>query len=157
MRKTRPSAFTFVSLAIATLLLSSCASPVEVAETSKPESEITQSPPPSEVVTRVAGDYISYESFVTSGDKYSDSKVVLFFNAPWCSTCKVARDNFESSLADIPDNLTVVVVYFANAFELRKKYGVTVQHTFVEIDRAGEALGKWSGSTTYAEIVKNLA
>jgi hypothetical protein len=83
--------------------------------------------------------------------------VVLFFNAAWCSTCKVARDNFEASLDQIPVDLTIVVVDFDTATELRKLYGVTVQHTFVQIDASGQAIGKWSGSTSIDEIVEQLS
>lgn len=157
MRKTRSNLFTAISLGIAILLLSSCASAVEIAETSKPDSENTQSPIPSEGDTDQPGNYISYENYAASADQYSDSKVVLFFNAVWCSTCKQARGNFESSLTEIPENLTVVVVDFDNSIELRKKYAVSVQHTFVEINNAGEAVGKWSGSTTFAGIAEQLS
>jgi thiol-disulfide isomerase/thioredoxin len=79
--------------------------------------------------------------------------VVLFFNAAWCSTCKIARDNFEASLDQIPSDLTVVVVDFDDSSELRKKYGVTLQHTFVQIDGMGEMVKKWSGSTSIEQIV----
>jgi hypothetical protein len=53
--------------------------------------------------------------------------------------------------------LTIVVVDFDTAMELRKLYGVTVQHTFVQIDASGEAITKWSGSTTIDEIVEQLS
>jgi len=83
-----------------------------------------------------------------------NSEVILFFNASWCSTCKVARDNFEASLDQIPADLAIVVVDFDNSDDLRKRYGVTLQHTFVQIDSNGDALKKWSGSTTISELVK---
>jgi thiol-disulfide isomerase/thioredoxin len=117
---------------------------------------MSEAPSATETTTEAAGDYIPYESFVTSGDKYSDSKVVLFFNAVWCSTCQQARENIEASLGEIPENLAIVVVDFDSSIDLRKKYGVTVQHTFIEIDSAGEPLGKWSGSVTVDQIVEQL-
>lgn len=180
MRKTHSKLAAILSLGMATLLLASCAQTGEIEMTSEPESQVTQSPGASESTseavtspdpetktsksptaseesTNEAGNYISYKSFAASEDQYSDSKVVLFFNAVWCSTCKQARDNFESSLEQIPENLTIVVVDFDNSIELRKKYGVSVQHTFVEIDNAGEAVGKWSGSVTVAGIVEQLS
>ncbi len=100
------------------------------------------------------GSYISQQSYESATDLYKDSQVVLFFNASWCSTCKVARDNFEASLDQIPVDVTIVVVDFDNSVDLRKKYGVTLQHTFVQIDSNGDALKKWSGSTTISELIK---
>jgi len=38
--------------------------------------------------------------------------------------------------------------------DLRKKYGVTIQHTFVQIDENGNELAKWSGSITAEEIAE---
>ena len=96
--------------------------------------------------------YISYETYQNSGDAYTDTNVVLFFNASWCSTCKKARDNFESSLDQLPPDLTIVVVDFDENVDLKKQYGVTVQHTFVQINDHGEELKKWSGSISVDDV-----
>jgi thiol-disulfide isomerase/thioredoxin len=156
MNKVRSQFFSAAGLGLTTLLLASCAAAGPVATTTEPDSSMSETPSASET-TVGAGDYIPYESFVTSGDKYSDSKVVLFFNAVWCSTCQQARENIEASLGEIPQDLAIVVVDFDDSIELRKKYGVTVQHTFIEIDSSGEPLGKWSGSVTVDQIVEQLS
>ena len=52
----------------------------------------------------------------------------------------------------IPNGLTVVSVDYDEATELKQKYGVTVQHTFVQVSPDGSELAKWSGSTTASEI-----
>ena len=39
---------------------------------------------------------------------------------------------------------------------LRQRYGVTVQHTFVQVDPKGDQLAKWSGSSTGADIAGRL-
>lgn len=44
---------------------------------------------------------------------------------------------------------------FDTATDLRQKYGVTVQHTFLQIDAEGTELAKWSGSVTADEIAQN--
>ena len=103
-----------------------------------------------------SGNYISYETYQGSGENYSDNDVVLFFNASWCSTCKVARENFEATLDQIPSNLTIVLVDFDENVELKKQYGVTVQHTFVQIDNQGEELKKWSGSVSVDEVTDQV-
>lgn len=156
MKKLQSRFHALTCLGLAALLLTSCAPMDEAANSPEPEISVTQSPAASATEEPSAGNYIPYESFVTSGDKFTDSNVVLFFNAVWCSTCKQARDNIEASLSEIPEDLAIVVVDFDNATDLRKKYGVTVQHTFIQIASDGEAIAKWSGSISVAEIVDQL-
>ncbi len=101
------------------------------------------------------GAYVSFSEYEAARDAFAATDVVLFFNADWCSTCKEARDNIQADLASIPSDLTIVVVDFDAANDLRQKYGVTVQHTFVQIDADGKELAKWSGSVTADEIAQN--
>lgn len=157
MIKTQSKLLTVFTLGLTTLLLASCASAGPVSTNTEPDTSMSETPSDSEATTVSAGYYLPYESFATYRDQYSDSKVVLFFNAAWCSTCQQARENIEASLGEIPADLAIVLVDFEDSIELRKKYGVTVQHTFIEIDSAGELLGKWSGSVTVEKIVEQLS
>jgi len=102
-----------------------------------------------------AGAYISLADYQKSKETYDASNVVLFFNASWCSTCETARNNLESDLSAIPADLAIVLVDFDSETELKRKYGVTVQHTFVQIDANGNQLAKWSGSLTAQKIAEN--
>lgn len=111
--------------------------------------------PASEEAPSGPGSYITLAEYDADRGAYAPTDVVLFFNAEWCSTCKVARDNIESDLAGIPSDLTIVVVDFDTANDLRQQYGVTVQHTFVQVDSDGNELAKWSGSVTADEIAQN--
>ena len=52
----------------------------------------------------------------------------------------------------VPAGLTVVKVDFDSATDLRRKHGVTQQHTFVQVGPDGEQLEKWTGSRSGAEI-----
>ncbi len=81
-------------------------------------------------------------------------KVVLFFSAAWCPVCREANKNFNASAA--PDGLTLLKLDYDNSTELKKKYGVTYQHTYVQVDKDGKLLKKWSGSKTYAELEEQL-
>lgn len=123
--------------------------PAESSAPAEPES------PSSEAAPAGPGSYITLADYDADKAAYSSTDVVLFFNAAWCSTCKVARDNIEADLAGIPSDLTIVVVDFDTATDLRQKYGVTVQHTFVQVDADGNELAKWSGSVTADEIAQN--
>ncbi len=137
-------------------------------ETSEPTATPTPSKPaatkppkidnnPDESTASTAGRYLSYDEYQASSAEFKGSDVVLFFNADWCSTCKSARDNFQASLGQIPNDLTLVVVDFDTAVDVKKKYGVTFQHTFVHISDSGASLHKWSGSVSFTEIVEQIA
>lgn len=99
----------------------------------------------------MAGSWIDlarYKADMAAFQKSGD--VVLFFNASWCPTCQATVKSLDS--AGVPAGLTVVSVDFDNSAELRKKYGVTVQHTFVQVDLDGMELMKFTGTTSGAEI-----
>ena len=145
-----------VFIGFMSILLVSCSTAESVDNSQQLESEVVGDSSTTQNTDSSRGNYVSYQNYEQEVEKYKDSRVVMFFNASWCSTCKIARDNFESSLDQIPSNLTIVVVDFDNSDDLRKKYGITVQHTFVQIDANGESLKKWSGSTTIDQIVKAL-
>jgi hypothetical protein len=49
--------------------------------------------------------------------------------------------------------MAIVLVDFDNSNELRKKFGITLQHTFVHIDANEAAIRKWSGSTTVSQLI----
>jgi thiol-disulfide isomerase/thioredoxin len=148
---------TIAVIGLSGLFLSSCA-PADVQEdfaTSAPV--VTVTPDASETTQPSAGVFISLADYQASPANYSGTKVVLFFNASWCSTCKVARDNFQASLSEIPGDMTIVEVDFDDSQDLRVTYGVTIQHTFVQIDDNGGLLKKWSGSTTIDDLVTQTA
>lgn len=85
-----------------------------------------------------------------------DGKVVLFFKASWCPTCKVVDVDIKSNLSAIPKDTYILEVNYDNSSELKKKYGVTYQHTFVQVDENGAQIAKWSGSPTLASLLTNI-
>ncbi len=109
----------------------------------------------SDVQASGPGAYIPLADYEANKSEYDATDVVLFFNASWCSTCREARENIEADLAGIPSGLTIVVVDFDAATDLRQRYGVTLQHTFVQVGPDGAELAKWSGSVTAGEIAQN--
>jgi thiol-disulfide isomerase/thioredoxin len=100
------------------------------------------------------GSYIDLATFQQDPARYASTDVVLFFNASWCPTCRAAEASF--SQAAFPAGLTVVSIDFDDNTALRQQYGVTVQHTFVQIDAAGEDVAKWSGSSSVAELAEQV-
>ncbi len=102
-----------------------------------------------------AGSYESYEiSKVAMASATHD--VVLFFRAGWCPTCVALDKDIRAHLKDIPESLTILDVNYDNSAVLKKKYGVTYQHTFVQVDAQGNLIKKWSGSPTLSALVAEV-
>ncbi len=85
----------------------------------------------------------------------SRKQVVYFFAASWCPTCRETYRDLKANAGSIPDDLVIVVVNYDKSAELKTKYGVTYQHTFVTIGQAGEKLKAWSGSMKVSDIIMN--
>jgi thiol-disulfide isomerase/thioredoxin len=100
-----------------------------------------------------AGSYVDYADFDADRSAYADGKVVLFFHAGWCPTCKQAEKSLTSD-ADIPAGLTIVKVDYDSATDLRRQYGVTQQHTFVSIGPDGSKQKAFTGAVTAADIAE---
>ena len=99
----------------------------------------------------------SYEAY--SPDKLvlaSSGDVVLFFHAPWCPICAALEKDINAHISTIPAGLTILKVDYDTATELKKKYGVTVQHTFVQIRADGSLISKWSDASTLAAVVSRV-
>jgi thiol-disulfide isomerase/thioredoxin len=97
------------------------------------------------------GAYVTLADYENDPTAYSGTKVVYFFHAEWCPTCRAT----ESAIDDtgIPDGLTVVKVDYDTETGLRQEYGVTQQHTFVQVDDGGAELARWTGSADGAAIL----
>ena len=86
----------------------------------------------------------------------SDGKVVLFFKASWCPTCRALDADIKANLGAIPSGVTILEVDYDKSGDLKQKYGVTMQHTLVQVDASGALIGKWSGGNTLAAIVEKI-
>jgi thiol-disulfide isomerase/thioredoxin len=88
--------------------------------------------------------------------KAETGKVVLFFHASWCSTCRVLTEDIKANLNAIPENVTILDVDYDTSAELKKKYKVTTQHTLVQVDAKGDQIKQWKGSPTLATLVGEI-
>jgi hypothetical protein len=104
-----------------------------------------------EVMMKKEGKFVTYsaeEVANTQGTK------VLFFHAKWCPACTGAAKNLSASTA--PEGLNVFKVDYDTSADLKKKYGIVGQHTFVQIDDNGKMLKRWFGSRNYEDILAQL-
>jgi thiol-disulfide isomerase/thioredoxin len=96
--------------------------------------------------------YVEYAKYAENPAMYSAGKVVLFFHATWCPDCQRTDKNLSADPASVPAGLTIVKVDYDSMTDLRRKYGVTRQWTFVSIDADGGRKNIWTGTETGAAI-----
>lgn len=82
--------------------------------------------------------------------------VVLFFHASWCPSCRGLNSDIEANMNAIPEGVTILKVDYDKETELKKKYGVTTQHTLVQVDKDGNMIKKWSGGSSLANLVSQI-
>jgi thiol-disulfide isomerase/thioredoxin len=83
-------------------------------------------------------------------------KVVLFFRASWCPTCRGVDADIRANLGKIPEGVAILDINYDTATELKQKYGITYQHTFVQVDAKGYQITKWTGSQTLAALLAQV-
>jgi thioredoxin 1 len=95
-------------------------------------------------VVKQASQYTAYTADILNNGQTK----VLFFHASWCPACKKADADlqviYSGSVA--PGKSTYKVDYDTSA-ELKQKYGVTSQHTFVVVDGEGNMISTITGAT----------
>ncbi len=118
-----------------------------------PPTESAHIEPAPALPTPRPGAYILYSDMViaaTPGTK------ILFFYAPWCQQCRALDKDIK--IGGVPDNVTVIKTDYDSHMQLRQKYGVTIQTTFVLIDDAGNLIKKFTAyaDPTFARVKESL-
>ena len=99
----------------------------------------------------------SYETY--SPEKLAlaaNGDVLLFFHAAWCPICRGIEAEINADVSTIPDGVYILKVDYDTAIALRQKYGVTVQHTFVQVDASGNALQKFSDASNLSGVLARI-
>jgi thiol-disulfide isomerase/thioredoxin len=83
--------------------------------------------------------YVEYSNNILENN--ANKSRVLFFYANWCPTCIPADVNFKENASSIPEEVLLIRVNYndnettQDEKDLAKEFGVTYQHTFVQIDQ----------------------
>lgn len=111
----------------------------------------------NEPATPAAQSTGSYEAYAPEKiARAANGNVVLFFHAAWCPTCRALEADINSNRSSIPDGVTILKTDFDTQTALRQKYGVTVQHTLVQVDAQGNMIAKWSGSPSLLSVLGRI-
>ena len=123
---------------------------VESVDNQDSENDVEQ----AESADLAAGTYEDYSEEKLS--MHSDKDIVLFFKADWCPSCRALDSDIKASLNDIPEDVAILQVNYDTATELKKKYGITTQHSFVQVDSSGNLIKKWSGGNNLEVVVSQI-
>ncbi|MFH0753191.1 MAG: thioredoxin family protein [Candidatus Omnitrophota bacterium] len=89
------------------------------------------------------GKYAEYSP--AAFDEARDMKRVYFFYAGWCPSCKATERVLKERMADIPAGVRVFKVDYDSSVELKARYAVAYQDTFVQVDKDGAKMAQWNG------------
>jgi thiol-disulfide isomerase/thioredoxin len=137
----------FIVLAIAAVIIAAVASyaafrtPIQGdgSNVSMPVQDLPSRPNTPPAVSGVGvGTYVDY-SPTAIGD--STGVTLLFFHATWCPSCRQIESEIISD--GVPDGVTIIKVDYDDHQDLRQKYGVTIQTTFVKVDSSGNEIEKF--------------
>jgi len=84
-----------------------------------------------------------------------DKKRVLYFHAKWCPVCGPIDKELAQNKDEIPADVVVFKTDYDTQESLKTKYGITYQHTFVQVDAQGNEVTTWSGGGL-DELIKNI-
>ncbi len=92
-----------------------------------------------------------------SGDKVAKAEsqpTVIFFHASWCPTCKAAEKSINENTDGLKSSgVQILKTDYDTSNDLKKKYGVTSQSTFIKVDKNGNLISKGQGYTTLNDII----
>lgn len=107
----------------------------------------------AEVAEEVAAEPGVFADYTEELRETSKGDIVLFFHAAWCSTCRALERDIQASLSDIPSDLTILKIDYDSERDLRRQYGVTQQHTLIQVNTAGNKIHQWVGGNTLESII----
>ncbi len=78
--------------------------------------------------------------------------IVLFFHASWCPICRAFEEKVLTQ--EIPENMVILKVDFDTNLELRKKYNILTQTSFVLIDNEWNLKKRWIWGKSIEDVIE---
>lgn len=97
-----------------------------------------------------------YEKYSSDTDfsQHVDEKIVLFFHADRCSTCKIIEKDILEKW--VPEGVHMYEVNFDTETELLEKYDIRSQSSFAHIDSNGELIKRRVGGFGIDDVITKL-
>ena len=126
-------------------------------EETNPSTNVQNQQEPQENATEsTEATYVTYSEEALAQAHANGKRPVLFFHASWCPTCKALNDELNEKISTLPSDVVILKTDYDTYTELKQKYGVTIQHTLVQVDTQGNEVSKWVGGNVDTIIQKVL-
>lgn len=98
-------------------------------------------------INQLAPRYYEYSEAAYNEAQKTGNQVVLYFWAPWCTTCSALDIEITKDPQLIPEDVIILRIPYDDSAALKAKYFVVTQHTFVQVDQLGNSLQLWVGGS----------
>ena len=151
MKKTTVISLAIISLIVIALVFTLVAQKADAPAADRSNKELS---PNSSQATSQNGQYIDYDEVRLASSKDDN---YIFFHAPWCPQCRAIENSINAG-GQIPEGVTIYKLDYDSNQELRRKYGVTLQTTFVKVDNRGNFIDKYVAydSPSIKSVVENF-
>jgi len=97
------------------------------------------------VKTKTISRYEDYSAKNLSDAITRTDRIVLFFAAlAWCPSCQAADRDFKAHFDKVPKDVTILKINYDTAKELKQKYSIIMQDTFIQVDSQGKEITRWN-------------
>lgn len=101
-------------------------------------------------------DAVNFESVEQLRSIAHRGPAILYFHADWCPTCRATMVSFRGRWPEVQPGITLVLADYDKEAELKARYGVTYQNSYVQVGRDGEKVQIWNGGGIDALNTKPL-
>lgn len=102
----------------------------------------------------VAGVYTEYTADAIA--QSNADHILLFFKASWCPSCRALDADIVANADAIPSGVEIYTVDYDTATALKQQYGITMQHSIIEIDSTGQAKSSISHGLTLRDVLATI-
>jgi len=101
-----------------------------------------------------AGVYAPYDAEQIAQSKADH--ILLFFHATWCPSCRALDADIVANANSIPAGVEIYKVDYDIEVALKRQYGVTTQHSIIEISSTGAAKSSIAHPLTLEGVIGTI-
>lgn len=94
---------------------------------------------------RAEANAVEYHSLDQLRTLAAQGPTIVWFHADWCPVCHATMVSLRARWPEIPPELNLVIADYDQEAELKARYGITYQNTYVQVGRDAEQLQVWNG------------